>query len=95
MPSLKTTCYFYSQSREGELSEEDPVGAKTQVRIVTRDMSGKHAWDFTLFYGPNSKTEVSQSPFDGRTSANLATNEIQLVKDSLCIALYCKESKVV
>lgn len=30
--------------------------AKTQVRLILRDMSGRHSWDYTLLYGKNDET---------------------------------------
>lgn len=34
--------------------------AATQVRVITRDMTGKNAWDYTLLHGPYSTEEENQ-----------------------------------
>ncbi|KAK3718791.1 hypothetical protein QZH41_014047, partial [Actinostola sp. cb2023] len=31
----------------------DMTTAKTQVRVILRDMTGRHSWDYTLLYGKN------------------------------------------
>ena len=68
--------YFLSfQNQGGEENSGDTTKAKTQVRIVVRDMTGKHAWDFTLFFGPSSKGEGIQDPFQGWRSGSLVCQQ--------------------
>lgn len=51
--------------------EDTPPGADARVRVVIRDVSGKHSWDSAVLYGPPPCSESPGGPGNGGTGPDL------------------------
>ena len=56
--------FFLQDSPDSVVYQAPASTAATQVRVITRDMTGKNVWDFTLLHG-SSTTENGQYQCNG------------------------------
>lgn len=65
---LKVDCrifLFFQDTPDSVVYQAPASTAATQVRIITRDMTGKNVWDFTLLHG-SSATQNGEYQYTGK-----------------------------